>query len=65
MHKRLLYKIIKLFNFNKSYVLIGFLKDKTCILVTHQMQFLADMDQIVVMDNVNIKILIIITYTVN
>lgn len=45
--------------------LIGFLKDKTCVLVTHQMQFLADMDQIVVMDNVNIKILMIITYTVN
>ncbi|XP_026820568.1 probable multidrug resistance-associated protein lethal(2)03659 isoform X1 [Rhopalosiphum maidis] len=32
----------------------GFLKEKTCILVTHQMQCLTDVDQIVVMENAKI-----------
>lgn len=31
----------------------GYLKDKTCILVTHQIQYLTSVDQIVVMDNVS------------
>lgn len=33
----------------------GFLKDKTCILITHQLQYLTAIDQIVLMDNVSIK----------
>ncbi|XP_025202264.1 probable multidrug resistance-associated protein lethal(2)03659 isoform X2 [Melanaphis sacchari] len=32
----------------------GFLKKKTCIIVTHQMQYLTDMDQILVMENAKI-----------
>lgn len=30
----------------------GYLKDKTCILITHQIQYLTSVDQIVLMDNV-------------
>ncbi|XP_060872288.1 probable multidrug resistance-associated protein lethal(2)03659 isoform X2 [Metopolophium dirhodum] len=30
---------------------VDYLKDKTCILVTHQIQYLSDVDQIVLMDN--------------
>ncbi|XP_026820606.1 multidrug resistance-associated protein 4-like isoform X2 [Rhopalosiphum maidis] len=32
----------------------GFLKEKTCILITHQLQYLTSVDKIVVMDNANI-----------
>lgn len=30
----------------------GYLKDKICVLVTHQMQYLASVDQVVIMENV-------------
>jgi len=35
-------------------LLIDYLKEKTCILITHQVQYLSDVDQIVLMDNVSI-----------
>ncbi|KAL5233619.1 hypothetical protein ACI65C_001029 [Semiaphis heraclei] len=34
--------------------ILDFLKAKTCILITHQVQYLSDVDQIVLMDNGNI-----------
>lgn len=33
---------------------IDYLKQKTCILVTHQIQYLANVDQIILMENVRI-----------
>lgn len=33
---------------------IGYLRDKTCILITHQIQYLSSVDQIILMDKVNI-----------
>lgn len=36
------------------YYFSGFLKEKTCILITHQIQYLAKVDQIVYIDNVKI-----------
>jgi len=33
---------------------IGYLRDKTCILITHQIQYLNNVDQIILMDKVNI-----------
>ncbi|VVC32373.1 Hypothetical protein CINCED_3A009972 [Cinara cedri] len=33
----------------------GYLKEQTCILITHQIQFLSDVDQIVLMENASIK----------
>lgn len=33
---------------------IDYLKEKACILVTHQIQYLIDVDQIVLMENVSI-----------
>lgn len=38
-----------LFNFN----VLGFLKEKTCILITHQLQYLTKVDQIILMQNVS------------
>jgi len=35
---------------------IDYLKEKTCILVTHQIQYLTNVDQIVLMENVSIII---------
>ncbi|XP_022162516.1 probable multidrug resistance-associated protein lethal(2)03659 [Myzus persicae] len=32
----------------------GYLKEKTCILITHQIQYLSNVDQIVLMENANI-----------
>lgn len=34
------------------FCLIGFLEKKTCILITHQIQYLIDVDQIILMENV-------------
>lgn len=36
-----------------NFVFLGFLKGKTCVLVTHQVQYLTSVDKIVVMENVN------------
>ncbi|XP_060873079.1 ATP-binding cassette sub-family C member 4-like isoform X2 [Metopolophium dirhodum] len=33
----------------------GFLKDKTCILITHQLQYLTSVEKIVLIENANIK----------
>ncbi|VVC43177.1 P-loop containing nucleoside triphosphate hydrolase [Cinara cedri] len=33
----------------------GYLKEKTCILITHQIQFLANVDHILLMENASIK----------
>jgi len=33
---------------------VGYLSDKTCILVTHQIQYLTSVNQIVIMENVRI-----------
>lgn len=32
---------------------IGFLREKICILITHQIQLLTEIDQIVLMENVS------------
>lgn len=48
--------IITLTNYFIFY-LIGFLKEKTCILVTHQLQYLACVDQIVLMNDVRLVII--------
>ncbi|KAL5233639.1 hypothetical protein ACI65C_001049 [Semiaphis heraclei] len=34
----------------------GYLKEKTCILITHQIQYLSSVDQIVLMENANILV---------
>ncbi|XP_060872281.1 probable multidrug resistance-associated protein lethal(2)03659 isoform X3 [Metopolophium dirhodum] len=34
----------------------GYLKEKTCILVTHQIQYLSNVDQIILMENANILV---------
>lgn len=36
----------------RFFIPTGFLGEKTCILITHQTQYLTDVDQIVLMDNV-------------
>lgn len=38
------------------FYVIGFLKEKTCILITHQVQYLTDVDQIVLMENVTFDV---------
>lgn len=44
--------------------IVDFLKEKTCILVTHQTQYLTDVDQIVLMENVcEFKIYFFLVYT--
>jgi ATP-binding cassette subfamily C (CFTR/MRP) protein 4 len=42
-----------LFFFDRS--IKGYLSDKICILVTHQIQFLQDATKILVLNNVNIS----------
>lgn len=42
---------------NYNYDCLGYLKEKACILVTHQLQYLTKVDQIVLMENVSIIIL--------
>jgi hypothetical protein len=50
----ILRKIIgHLFFFDRS--IKGYLSDKICILVTHQIQFLQDATKILVLNNVNIS----------
>lgn len=44
--------VVLLINILTSF--IGYLKDKTCILITHQIQHLNGVDQIILMDKVNI-----------
>lgn len=39
-----------------NYYFSGFLKEKTCILITHQLQYLTKVDQIVLLENVGIFI---------
>lgn len=34
-------------------IIIGYLKEKTCLLITHQTQYLTNVDQIVLMENVS------------
>lgn len=47
--------IIDEYSYNNCCIIfIDFLKQKTCILITHQIQYLADVDQIVLMENVRI-----------
>lgn len=41
--------MIKIFHY-----FIGFLKEKTCILITHQLQYLTDVEKIVLMENVKV-----------
>lgn len=36
------------------YVYVGYLKEKTCILITHQLQHLTKVDQVVLLENVSI-----------
>lgn len=50
----LIYAYVLLFSFKE------YLKEKTCILITHQIQFMISVDQIVLMENVSIKILYIL-----
>lgn len=37
----------------RFFIVSDFLKEKTCILVTHQLQYLTDVDQILLMENVS------------
>lgn len=32
----------------------GYLREKTCILITHQLQYLTKVDQIILMENVSV-----------
>lgn len=41
------YRLINIFNY-----FIGFLKEKTCILITHQLQYLTSVEKIVLIENV-------------
>jgi len=43
------YRQINIFNY-----FIGFLKDKTCILITHQLQYLTSVEKIVLIENVKV-----------
>lgn len=43
------YRPINIFNY-----FIGFLKDKTCILITHQLQYLTSVEKIVLIENVKV-----------
>lgn len=36
-------------------IIIGYLKEKTCLLITHQTQYLKNVDQIVLMENVSLN----------
>lgn len=35
-------------------IILGYLKEKTCILITHQLQYLSNVDYIILMENVRI-----------
>jgi len=38
------------------FLITGYLKEKACILITHQVHHLSEVDHIVLMDNVSISI---------
>lgn len=41
------------FKVNFELFFVGFLKEKTCVLITHQLQYLNSVDQIILMQNVS------------
>lgn len=49
-------KILVVINLILLSLFAEYLKNKTCILITHQLQYLTSVDQIVLMENVSINI---------
>lgn len=54
MNKALEQCLINLYISHDVLCLLGFLKGKTCVLITHQIQYLTNMEKIFIMENVSI-----------
>lgn len=54
------FKLTQLFQFDVYFS--GYLKEKTCILVTHQLQYLTKVDQIILMEDVSSYIYITVLF---
>lgn len=45
--------LLNVFLLNHISLFVGFLKNKTCILVTHQLQYLSNVDHIILFEQVS------------